>query len=159
MHLVRRSYMNAEEIRNYQQALVQQLKKANILKTPLVEEAFMKVPRHLFLPDEPLDKVYSDVAIVMKRGAEGQWTSSSSQPAIMAIMLEQLDLRPGQRVLEIGAGTGFNAGLIASVVGRSGKVVTVDIQPDLIEHARKCLDAAGYDWVQTVVGDGGYGFP
>jgi protein-L-isoaspartate(D-aspartate) O-methyltransferase len=151
--------MNSADIQKYQQALVEQLKRANILKTPLVEDAFLKVPRHLFLPDEPLDKVYSDIAIVRKRGAEGQWTSSSSQPAIMAIMLEQLDLQPGQRVLEIGTGTGFNAALIASIVGPSGKVLTIDIQPDLVEHARKCLDIAGYDWVQTVVGDGGYGYP
>jgi protein-L-isoaspartate(D-aspartate) O-methyltransferase len=151
--------MNSADIQNYQQALVEQLKKANALKTPLIEEAFFKVPRHLFLPEEPLDKVYSDVAIVMKRGEEGQWTSSSSQPAIMAIMLEQLALKPGQRVLEIGTGTGFNAALIASIVGPSGKVVTVDIQPDLVAHARERLDIAGYDWVQTVVGDGGYGYP
>lgn len=151
--------MNSADIQKYQQALVEQLKQANILKNPLVEEAFIQVPRHLFLPGEPLDKVYSDVAIVMKRGDEGQWTSSSSQPAIMAIMLEQLDLKPGQRVLEIGTGTGFNAALIASIVGPGGKVVTMDIQPDLVEHARKCLDIAGYDWVRTAVGDGGYGYP
>jgi len=74
-------------------------------------------------------------------------------------MLEQLALQPGQRVLEIGTGTGFNAALIASVVGPSGKVVTVDIQPDLMEQARECLNLAGYDWVQTVAGDGGYGYP
>lgn len=151
--------MNDANIQKYQQDLVEYLKQANHLKTPLVEEAFIKVPRHLFLPGEPLDKVYSNIAIVRKRGEEGQWTSSSSMPTIMAIMLEQLDLKPGQRVLEIGTGTGFNAGLIASIVGPSGKVVTMDIQPDLMEDARKCLDVAGYDWVQTVVGDGGYGYP
>lgn len=150
--------MNDASIQKYQQALVEQLKKADHLKTLLVEEAFMKVPRHLFLPNEPLDKVYSDVAIVMKQGDEGQWTSSSSMPAIMAVMLEQLDLKPGQHVLEIGTGTGFNAALIASIVGSSGKVVTVDIQPDMVEYACKRLDVAGYDWVQTVVGDGGYGY-
>jgi protein-L-isoaspartate(D-aspartate) O-methyltransferase len=151
--------MNDANIQKYQQDLVEYLKKADHLKMPLVEEAFMRVPRHLFLPDEPLDKVCSDVAIVRKRGEKGQWTSSSSMPAIMAIMLEQLDLKPGQRVLEIGTGTGFNAALIASIVGRSGKVVTVDIQPDLVEDARKYLDIAGYDWVETVVGDGGHGYP
>jgi protein-L-isoaspartate(D-aspartate) O-methyltransferase len=151
--------MNDTEFQTYQQGLVEQLKKANVFKTIAIEAAFLKVPRHLFLPGEPPDKVYSDVAIVVKRGEEGQWTSSSSQPAIMAIMLEQLNLKPGQRVLEIGTGTGFNAALIASIVGPSGTVVTVDIQPDLVEHARKCLDGAGYDWVQTVVGDGGFGHP
>lgn len=150
--------MNDADIQKYQQALVEQLKKANIFKTPLVEEAFLKVPRHLFLPDEPLDKVYSDIAIVRKRGEDGRWTSSSSMPAIMAIMLEQLDLKPGQRVLEIGTGTGFNAALIASIVGPSGKVVTMDIQPDLVEDARQCLNVAGYDWVDTVVGDAGHGY-
>src|SRR5688572_8525711 len=101
----RRSCMKDANIEKYQKALVKQLKQANVLKTLLIEEAFMKVPRHLFLPQEPLDKVYSDVAIVLKRGDEGQWISSSSQPAIMAIMLEQLALQPGQRVLEIGTGT------------------------------------------------------
>ena len=151
--------MNSADFQPYQQALVEQLKEAKLFRTPSVEEAFRRVPRHLFLPGEPLDKVYSDVAIVMKRGEEGQWTSSSSQPAIMAIMLEQLDLKPGQRVLEIGTGTGFNAALIASIVGPRGKVVTVDIQPDLVEHARKSLDMAGYEWVLTVVGDGGHGHP
>jgi protein-L-isoaspartate(D-aspartate) O-methyltransferase len=151
--------MSDTEIQTYQQALVKQLKKANILTKRLIEEAFLNVPRHLFLPNEPLEKVYSDVVIVVKRGEDGQWTSSSSQPAIMAIMLEQLNLKPGQRVLEIGAGTGFNAGLMASIVGPNGKVVTMDIQPDLVEYAREHLDAAGFDWVQTIVGDGGYGCP
>lgn len=151
--------MDDETIQQYQRTIVDQMKQANNLTTAAVEEAFMKVPRHLFVPDEPLEKVYSDVAIAMRRGDQGQWTSSSSMPTIMAIMLEQLDLKPGQRVLEIGAGTGFNAALIGSIVGPSGKVVTVDIQREMIEHARKCLDTAGFDWVQTVVADGGYGYP
>ncbi len=151
--------MNKDKIKPYQQTLVETLKQKNAIKTSQVEDAFLQVPRHLFLPGEPLDKVYSDVAIVIRRGPEGRWTSSSSQPAIMALMLEQLDLKPGQRVLEIGTGSGYNAALIGSVVGPEGKVVSIDIQPDLIEHARRCLDGAGYDWVQTVAGDGGYGYP
>jgi protein-L-isoaspartate(D-aspartate) O-methyltransferase len=147
------------ETQTYRQTLVDHLKVENCITTLLIEQAFLAVPRHLFLPGEPLDKVYADRSIVVRRDAEGQLTSSSSQPAIMAIMLEQLDLKPGQRVLEIGAGTGFNAALIASIVGPGGMVVTMDIQPDLVEHARARLDVAGYEWVQVVVGDGGYGYP
>jgi protein-L-isoaspartate(D-aspartate) O-methyltransferase len=151
--------MNNDTIKQYQQTLVETLKQKNAIKTTQIEDAFLQVPRHLFLPEEPLDRVYLDVAIVIRRGPEGQWTSSSSQPTIMALMLEQLDLKPGQRVLEIGTGSGYNAALIGSIVGPNGKVVSIDIQPELIEHARGCLDGAGYDWVQTVAGDGGYGFP
>jgi protein-L-isoaspartate(D-aspartate) O-methyltransferase len=150
--------MATDQIWQYQQSLVETLKQKNAVKTAQVEDAFLHVPRHLFLPGEPLDKVYSDVAIVVRRGAEGRWTSSSSQPAIMAPMLEQLDLKPGQRVREVGTGSGYNAALIGSIVGPNGKVVSIDIQPDLIERARGCLDGAGYDWVQTVAGDGGYGY-
>ena len=103
-----------DEIQARQQALVDHLQEQNCITTPVVERAFLTVPRHLFLPGEPLDKVYADRSVVVRRDAGGQWTSSSSQPAIMAIMLKQLDLKPGQRVLEIGAGTGFNAALIAA---------------------------------------------
>ena len=89
-----------------------------------IAAALRAVPRHLFLPHLPPEEAYLDDAIVTKRDAEGQPISSSSQPAIMAIMLDQLDLAPGQRVLEIGAGTGYNAALVSAhrrTVGRSGE--------------------------------------
>ena len=77
-----------------------------------IAAALRDVPRHLFLPHLPPEDAYLDDAIVTKRDADGQPISSSSQPAIMAIMLDQLTLAPGQRVLEIGAGTGYNAALM-----------------------------------------------
>ena len=100
------------------------------IRSDLVAAALRAVPRHLFLPDLPPEAAYRDDAIVTKRDADGQGISSSSQPAIMAIMLDQLDLAPGHRVLEIGAGTGYNAALIAHIVGPSGQVVSVDIDAD-----------------------------
>ena len=69
--------------------------------------------------------------------------SSSSQPAIMARMLELLDVQPGERVLEIGAGTGYNAALLAHLVGPSGRVVSIDIDADLARTARRALRDAG----------------
>jgi protein-L-isoaspartate(D-aspartate) O-methyltransferase len=146
--------MEASEL---QKALVDNLKHAGYITTAQVEAAFRAVPRHLFLPGVAVDEVYRDMAIITKR-LNDQPISSSSQPAMMAIMLEQLDLKPGQRVLEIGAGTGYNAALMAYLVGDTGLVVTVDIDQDLVEDARQHLAAAGYDRVQAICGDGGVGY-
>jgi protein-L-isoaspartate(D-aspartate) O-methyltransferase len=74
-------------------------------------------------------------------------------------MLDQLGVRSGQRVLEIGSGTGWNAALLAHLVGPSGSVSTVDIQPEVVAQARANLDAAGASGVRVVVGDGADGFP
>jgi protein-L-isoaspartate(D-aspartate) O-methyltransferase len=112
----------------------------------------------LFLPDLPPAAAYRDDAIVTKRDAEGLAISSSSQPAIMAIMLDQLDLAPGHRVLEIGAGTGYNAALMRHIVGPSGRVVSVDIDRDLTDMARSHLASAGYPDVIVVWADGAEGY-
>jgi protein-L-isoaspartate(D-aspartate) O-methyltransferase len=80
---------------------------------------------------------------------DGRAVSSASQPSIVAVMLEQLDVVPGQRVPEIGAGTGYNAALLAHLVGPSGRVVTVDI-----DSARAHLATAGVEGVEVVCGDG-----
>jgi protein-L-isoaspartate(D-aspartate) O-methyltransferase len=140
-------------------ALVDQLKEKKWIQTPGVEAAFRAVLRHQFLPGRPLDLVYSDRAISAKQDLDGQWLSSSSQPAIMGIMLEQLGLEPGHKVLEIGAGTGYNAALMAHMVGETGQVVTVDIDEDLAEAARENLARAGFEQVQVACADGGYGYP
>lgn len=139
------------------QALVDKLTQTKSIRTPRIEEAFRAVPRHLFLPDVPLEKVYRDEAIVTKR-LNGQPVSSSSQPAVMAIMLEQLNLQPGHSVLEIGAGTGYNAALISYIVGSTGQVIAIDIDKDITENARKHLEA-GFDNVQVICTDGGFGYP
>jgi len=140
------------------QALVNKLKNDGTICTPGVEAAFHAVPRHLFLPGVAPSEVYRDQAIATK-SLNGMFVSSSSQPAIMAIMLELLELKPGQRVLEIGAGTGYNAALLAHIVGETGQVVTMDIDEDIVESAREHLTMAGYDRVQVVCGDGGLGYP
>ncbi len=141
------------------EALVDELKKKGLIQTPGVEAAFREVLRHLFLPDVPLEQVYSDRAISAKQNESGQWISSSSQPAIMAIMLEQLDLQPGYKILEIGTGPGYNAALMAHIVGETGRVVTIEIEEDLAEAAREHLASANFNQVQVISADGGYGYP
>jgi protein-L-isoaspartate(D-aspartate) O-methyltransferase len=138
--------------------LIDQLKAKGYLSSHRVEAAFRAVPRHLFLPEVAPQEVYQDKAIITKT-VDGRFVSSSSQPTIMAIMLEQLDLHKGQRVLEIGAGTGYNAALMAHIVGETGQVLTIDIDEDIVENARKHLTSAGYERVQVICADGGLGFP
>ena len=124
-----------------------------------VVAAMRAVPRHLFLPELPAELAYRNEAIVTRRGADGQPTSSSSQPTIMAYMLDQLHVGPGQRVLEIGAGTGYNAALLQQLVGAGGRVVTVDLDGDVARQAAAHLAAAGYPEVTVVQADGAAGYP
>ncbi|MGH3813578.1 MAG: methyltransferase domain-containing protein [Pseudonocardiaceae bacterium] len=83
--------------------------------------------------------------------------SSASAPGVVAGMLEQLDVAPGHRVLEIGAGTGYNAALLAHLVGAAGEVTTVDIDGEVVPRAREYLAAAGYRGVSVFCGDGEFG--
>jgi protein-L-isoaspartate(D-aspartate) O-methyltransferase len=141
------------------QALVDRLVSQGFIRSRPVEAAFHAVPRHLFVPDVPLEEAYSDGAISTKTSASGAALSSSSQPAIMATMLEQLELQAGHQVLEIGAGTGYNAALLAHIAGPTGQVITIDIDQDIVDAARAHLAAAGFDGVQVICADGGYGYP
>lgn len=118
-----------------------------------------------------LDQVYADrVLVTQLDGEPARWasarvegsvtgvpTSSSSQPAIMAVMLDALRVADGHRVLEIGTGTGYNAGLLCHRVGQHN-VTTVDIDPDLVRAARARLAEIGYR-PTCVAGDGALGHP
>lgn len=122
---------------------------------PAVLQAFADVPRHLFLPDHPVAVAYADDA-VPTRVVDGAATSSASQPSMMAIMLEQLAVRPGHRVLEIGAGTGYNAALLTRLGAR---VTSIDIDAELVGTAARHLAAAGVEGVDLRTGDGALGVP
>jgi protein-L-isoaspartate(D-aspartate) O-methyltransferase len=124
-----------------------------------IRDAFATVPRHLFVPQVSAADVYRDEAFILKCGPDGVPLSSSSQPAMMAIMLEQLDLRPGHRVLEIGTGSGYNAAIMALLTGPDGAVTTVDIDAELVSRARASLAEAGFGDVAVICADGGFGAP
>jgi protein-L-isoaspartate(D-aspartate) O-methyltransferase len=128
------------------------------LTDPRVAAALRNVPRHVFVPGASLAEAYADQAIVT-RYRDGLPVSSASQPAIVAIMLEQLNPPDGGSVLEVGAGTGYNAALLATLVGPPGQVVTVDINPEVIVEAKNHLSAAGVDNVEVICGDGACGWP
>ena len=142
------------------EAMVGRLRSDGYLHAPEVADAFRAVPRHQFVPDAPLDQVYDpDRAIVTRVDARGVPVSSSSAPNIMARMLERLGPEPGDRVLEIGTGTGYNAALLATLVTRAGSVTSIDIDPAVTGAARPRLERAGFGAVRVLDGDGWLGSP
>lgn len=145
----------AESLR---EALVTQLTTTGRIRSAAVKAAFTAVPRHLFAPEVPLEQAYADDSVRTKRNEDGVTISSVSAPWLQAMMLEQAAVRPGMRCLEIGSG-GYNAALLAELVGPAGAVTTVDIDPDVTDRASRCLSAAGYDRVRVQLADAEAGVP
>ncbi|MFD9426669.1 MULTISPECIES: methyltransferase domain-containing protein [unclassified Streptomyces] len=150
-------------------ALAQALTDAGDLTDPQWRRAFEEVPRHVFVPyfyapcgdrisgdDQWFTAVHEDRSLVTHR-TDGAATSSSSQPSLMATMLEAVAVQDGMSVLEIGAGTGYNAALLSHRLG-DDHVTTVDIAEDITGPARERLAAAGYR-PTVITGDGSLGVP
>lgn len=171
------------DINEYVDPYIEMLKKSEAIRTPQVERAFRKVPRHKLLesiymsskdfssrsgyqqiendPQDPkpenLGLIYSHRALLTRIGANGRPTSSTSMPGLIGDMLELMNLEPGLKVLEIGAGTGYNAALISEIVGDQSNVVSVDIQEDVVEQSKRLLEAAGYGDIKIIAKDGFFG--
>lgn len=161
----------AEELRR---ALADHLTSTGALRSPHWQRAFEAVPREVFVPaftvrasdglhtyhrgdDGWLTAVYTDDSLITQVDDTGTATSSSSQPTLMAHMLEALGLPDGGRVLEIGVGTGYNAALLCHHLG-DHSVTSVDIDPQLVDAARGRLAEAGYA-PTLLAGDGMLGHP
>src|SRR5712691_4103225 len=132
----------AAELRD---ALTDKLRADGVISSAVVEAAFRAVPRHEFVPaGTPLGVAYNaSDSVAIKRDAHGVIISSISAPFIQARMIEQSGLRAGMSVLEIGSG-GYNAALLAEVIGPDGRVVSVDIDPEVTDRASAVLEATGY---------------
>jgi protein-L-isoaspartate(D-aspartate) O-methyltransferase len=138
-------------------AMVKKLKLEGYLTDPIVERAMLSVPRHKFAHWLSLEQAH-DFAAHPLPGTTEQTMSTISNPNAVAVMLEPLELQPGHRVLEIGAGSGYNAALIAQIVSETGHVTTVDIEDFIVQTARVNLTATGFDRVKVILGDGGLGY-
>lgn len=117
---------------------------------PAVIEALRLVPRHAFVPEWQQDLAYGNHPLPIGAG------QTISQPYIVAIMSQLLGVGPGDRVFELGTGSGYQAAILAAM---GVEVYTVEIVPELAERARETLDSLGYDKVQVRAGDGWLGWP
>lgn len=152
--------VDENEARRLRVAMVERLEASGALHNLAVAQAMERVARHQFLPGHRLVEAYDNVAVTTswERGAP---VSSVSQPEIVALMLEQLRVEPGMRVLEIGAGSGYNAALLAELTGATGSVISIEIDAALAASAMERLAAAGYspERARVVAGDGWRGWP
>jgi protein-L-isoaspartate(D-aspartate) O-methyltransferase len=140
--------------------MVDEIKAAGYARTPRVEHALRSVDRWKFVREVDAGTAYAvDTAVITKRAGDGAALSCASVPTIVAMMLDQLDIRPGQCILEIGAGTGYNAALLAHLTGPTGHVTTVDIDPEVTAGARRNLDATGNTEIDVITRDGAVGAP
>ena len=132
--------------------LAERLVRSGHLRDARVREAFLAVPREGFVQPADRADAYADVPLPIGLG------QTISAPSMIAIMLEEACLQPGEHVLEIGTGSGYQAALLARLVGPSN-VVTIERHPALAELGRSNLLRAGFGDVAVVVGDGSLGYP
>lgn len=119
------------------------------VEDPLVLDAMRTVPRHLFVPDQYQSRAYSDTALPIAKG------QTISQPFVVAWMTSLLNLEHGDKVLEVGTGSGYQAAVLAKM---GAEVYSVEIIPELAQDAKQTLDRLGYSDVETKTGDGYFGW-
>ncbi len=139
--------------------LVESLKRQGILRSPELIRALISVRREVFVSGLMMKSAYDDSPLPTLQG------QTISAPHMVAIMNEELDLRQGQKLLEVGTGSGYHAAVCAEIIcpsGREGQghVFTVECRPELVELARKNLELSGYaERVGVIQGDGSLGYP
>ena len=138
---------------DYEQArqnMVEYQIKGRGIKDKNVLGAMLKVPRHLFVPEEMRDLAYRDEPLPIGHG------QTISQPYIVGYMTEALKLQPGDRVLEIGTGSGYQTAILAEIVS---EVYTIELIPELSLRAQETLKSLGYKNIEFLTGDGSKGWP
>lgn len=167
-----------ESAQQYQRQLLKQIHYAN-RSCPIsepVEKAYSEVPRHLFVSRyrrlgskqwsdvdadnlaEHLKEIYADGPLILFGDDDGELASTISQPSLVLRMLDMLRLKSGQHVFELGAGSGWNAGLMGRLVGSTGHVYSLEIIPEVARRAAAAIQNLGISNVSIVEADGGEGY-
>jgi protein-L-isoaspartate(D-aspartate) O-methyltransferase len=171
--------MNMDTPEQYQRQLLDRSRRI-FQKTRIsqaTEIAYLATPRHWFVRryrewgnsewqqvtvgnlEQHLAVLYADRPLVLFGDEDGNPLSSISQPSFVLRMLEMLELKPGQTVFELGAGSGWNAALMGRLVGPAGRVFSLEIIPEVARAATEAVQAAGITNVSIVAADGGDGHP
>lgn len=141
--------VDEERFRAAREAMVDHQLRGRGIRDPRVLRAFAEVPRHLFVPEHARGLAYEDGPLPI---GDGQ---TISQPLMVALMLEALELEGHEKVLDVGAGSGYQAALLGKL---AREVVSVEVIETLVRMARNNLSKAGIDNVRVVQGDGSMGY-
>jgi len=115
-----------------------------------VLEAMRRIPRHEFIPEYLRYKAYEDIALPIGHG------QTISQPYMVAVMTQMLELEGDEKVLEVGTGSGYQAAILAEL---AGEVWTIELYPELSQRAKEILERLGYRDIRFRLGDGTLGIP
>jgi protein-L-isoaspartate(D-aspartate) O-methyltransferase len=132
------------------EAMVERHLKSRGITEPYILDAFLKVPREAFVAEQYAHLAYGDHPLPIEAG------QTISQPYIVGLMIQAAEIKPGDKVLEVGAGSGYAAAVISRI---AGKVIAIERQHDLIKTAGGRLQRLGYDNVEIIEGDGTRGCP
>lgn len=138
-------------IREKKEHLIDSLIQERVLKTKEIIDAFRKVRREEFVLPEYKNKAYDDIPLPILAG------QTISQPYTVAAMTEALEPRAGQKILEIGAGSGYQAAILAGIIGKKGKIITVERVKELADLAKSNLEKAGCVNIIVINSDGTQG--
>jgi protein-L-isoaspartate(D-aspartate) O-methyltransferase len=136
--------LTADFARERKAMVERQLRRRGITEQPILD-AFLDVPREAFVGPEQAQLAYGDHPLPIEAG------QTISQPYIVALMIEAADIKPGDKVLEVGSGSGYAAAVISRI---AAEVVGIERQRELVEVARERLERLGYDNIRIIEGDG-----
>jgi len=121
--------------------LINSLIKQGYLKTPLIIEAFQKIKREDFIPEDLQDEADGNFPLPIGHG------QTISQPLTVAFMLELLEPKPGEKILDVGSGSGWQTAMLCHIVGKSGKVFAMERVPELVEFGKN--NVSKYNFVAS----------
>lgn len=132
--------------------LIKKWKEEGIVTDKIILEAFKKADRKYFIPEEFKDRVYVDYPLPIGKN------QTISQPTTVAIMTQALEPKQGQKILEIGAGSGWQSAVLSFIVGEKGKIITIEYVKEISEIAKRNLKKLNIKNVEVIHGDGSKGY-
>jgi len=142
---------NGKMFNKSREQLVNNLLKEGYIKTDKTKQAFLQVPREIFLPSHLKTQSYIDRPLEIGNG------QTISAPHMVAIMCEALNVKIGHKILEIGSGSGYHAAIVSKLVGKKGKIYTIERYSNLAEQAINNLKDTSISNVIVEIGDGSQG--